>query len=858
MLWATGTCHCGAIQLQLNNVPSFSAICHCNECKTIHAAPYVPLVAVADPPSFVVTKQQTTSCVTFDDENQHITCTICSTTVCSRHPKLRCYTVPLSILALSPKNARQYSPSFHMHYRTGITSCFDGLPKYPFAPPTIIRNDTAATLCPENLHGGSKPEERGRNCSVEASGHYRALLSMYENQENGNGGPLCTGGNKWKDERHTVQCLCGDVQLEVLGSPDWAANCHCSVCRALHGCAFVSLCGYSTNAVHFVHGKKFFDKKTRVYNCNGTSMEDRHACKSCGSWVMTEMRHLKCRAVFLPNISMNMSTKRADDFIMIDGRFKPSCHIFYDSGIVNVGDDLPKFQGFPPNLGGSDRVMLPNDLHHSNYFGLWKEAKGTVSLGCIALLMLLTTPMWGNVLNDEWESMPWIPIRNVQGIQQQWLALPTFLICEYTMYVGTLAAFVHAKNNGAIDLWFAAWICGTANDIFFMFLPFCDNFWQAQATIMLTPRLPLYIVCMYVVLIYWSNTASRRFGFQSSIAEACLTGLLAALLYSVYDLNGPRYLWWTWHDSDAAIFERLGGAPIGSTMWILTYSSLCNLLYRWCTRSGYNEISEILEYFVVWMGPRGSERGRPQCVGSIWHRCCAGKCVAAARKFTRCLDRFQGTRRSGPIAANIVFVCVTCTPLFMVLLGQFSVFSLDVPGKPGIRTLALTCLVFTAVTVKCGVYAKEQQPRLKGSGGKGDRLVGVLFFAYFASHLWMMISFDPTTHVSTGVHQKWSSTCRNSTAYDIMGLIRQDHVCSTGPIDASKHDYAWGQQCVNFSNLKSNENISPMRVEGDDAERNKLVEWYTVCGVDNSPPELARMVFLSVLGVLAYGRAFLL
>ena len=117
--------------------------------------------------------------------------------------------------------------------------------------------------------------------------------------------------------------------------------------------------------------------------------------------------------------------------------------------------------------------------------------------------------------------------------------------------------------------------------------------------------------------------------------------------------------------------------------------------------------------------------------------------------------------------------------------------------------VALTCLVFTAVTVKCGVYAKEQQPRLKGSGGKGDRLVGVLFFAYFASHLWMMISFDPTTHVSTGVHQKWSSTCRNSTAYDIMGLVRQDHVCSTGPIDASKHDYAWGQQCVNFSNLKS-------------------------------------------------------
>ena len=54
-----------------------------------------------------------------------------------------------------------------------------------------------------------------------------------------------------------------------------------------------------------------------MYNCNGKSMEDRYACKSCGSWVMTNMKHLKCHAFFLPNISQT------------DGRFKPSCHIFY-------------------------------------------------------------------------------------------------------------------------------------------------------------------------------------------------------------------------------------------------------------------------------------------------------------------------------------------------------------------------------------------------------------------------------------------------------------------------------------------------------------------------------------------------
>ena len=153
-------------------------------------------------------------------------------------------------------------------------------------------------------------------------------------------------------------------------------------------------------------------------------------------------------------------------------------------------------------------------------------------------------------------------------------------------------AFLHARFMGAIDLWFASWICGTANDVFFMFLPFCDN-WQAQATIMLTPRLPLYIVSMYVVMIYYSNTAARRFGFASPLAEAMMTGLLMSLLYGVYDLNGPRFLWWTWHDSDAAIYERLGRAPVGSTMWILTYSCLCNLLFRWCRRAGTNMCQEL-------------------------------------------------------------------------------------------------------------------------------------------------------------------------------------------------------------------------------------------------------------------------
>ena len=441
--------------------------------------------------------------------------------------------------------------------------------------------------------------------------------------------------------------------------------------------------------------------------------------------------------------------------------------------------------------------------------------------------------------------MPWVPIRNMDGIMQQWKNLPTFLICEYVMYLGTLLAFIHARFNSSLDLWYASWICGTANDIFFMFLPFCDNFWQAQATIMLTPRLPLYIVCMYVVLIYFSNTAARRYGLKSPLAESMLTGLLAAVLYGVYDLNGPRYLWWTWHDSDAAIYERLGGAPIGSTMWILTYSCLCNLLFRWCSRNGFHEITATTKDVILHFS-NFKTLNNPSIQAMIF-------------KITNALDRWQEKKRSGPIALLILFVCCACTPLFMILLGQFSIFSLDIAGKPGIRTLTLTCLVFVSVVVMRGLCHSERQPSISkivgsnnqnnqrccyqyGSGGFGDVFIGWFLIFWFVLHLWMMVSFDSSTHISTGVHQTYAVQCDNSSlAYDIMGFERLDSICGVGPIDASKMDY---KLCL--------QEVGTEGILGSDTE------WYSVCGVENelSIVEMNRMVLLVVIGIVGYSKAF--
>lgn len=177
---------------------------------------------------------------------------------------------------------------------------------------------------------------------------------------------------------------------------------------------------------------------------------------------------------------------------------------------------------------------------------------------------------------------------------EQWAQQPTFLIGEYVIILCTLTAFVHARRAGRANLliFLAALVTGTGNDLIFMALPLVDNFWQAQASIMLTTRLPLYIPCMYVVFMYWPLVAVRRLGLGRWSTSA-LTGLVACMFYAPYDIVGAKFLWWTWHDSDASIAVRLFGAPVSSSLWVLTFVGSFALLLdtvlrdRPVTRKGF-------------------------------------------------------------------------------------------------------------------------------------------------------------------------------------------------------------------------------------------------------------------------------
>jgi hypothetical protein len=164
---------------------------------------------------------------------------------------------------------------------------------------------------------------------------------------------------------------------------------------------------------------------------------------------------------------------------------------------------------------------------------------------------------------------------------QKWAVQPSFVVGEWMFVLLAAVALWHATRCGRahVLVWVGALVAGTANDLIFMALPLVDNFWQAQATIMLTARLPLYIPCVYVCFMYIPTVAVWRLGLPT-LAGATATGLLAAVFYGPYDIVGADFLWWTWHDTDRAIEHRLLGAPIGSTMWVITFVAVFSYLLR--------------------------------------------------------------------------------------------------------------------------------------------------------------------------------------------------------------------------------------------------------------------------------------
>ncbi len=178
-------------------------------------------------------------------------------------------------------------------------------------------------------------------------------------------------------------------------------------------------------------------------------------------------------------------------------------------------------------------------------------------------------------MHAPWDLAPHLPWHTFSNPADQWSVMPSFLLGEYLFYACAALAFTHAWKQGAertqapARVVPAALLAGTANDMIFMALPLVDNFWQAQGTIMLTPRLPaVHPLRLRLLHVRSRRVSVWRLGLPP-LARAALTAWPAACSTPPTTSPAPSSCRWTWHDSDAPIRQPTPRRPIGSTMCLV-------------------------------------------------------------------------------------------------------------------------------------------------------------------------------------------------------------------------------------------------------------------------------------------------
>lgn len=322
-----------------------------------------------------------------------------------------------------------------------------------------------------------------------------------------------------------------------------------------------------------------------------------------------------------------------------------------------------------------------------------------------------------------WQLAPHLPWQLFTSPAEKWSVQPSFVIGEYLFIGLALLALWHARSQSAdpqnnqrkkhLLVWVGALLAGTANDIIFMALPLVDNFFQAQATIMLTPRLPLYIPCVYVCFMYFPTVAAWRTRLPP-LARAMLSGLAGSLFYAPYDIVGAKFLWWTWHDTDMPIANRLLGAPIGSTMWVITFVAA----FAW-----------------------------------LCHRALAK----------------DGSVRPRTFAKGLAMMAGLSTLLMMVQMTALQQLDGGVPGLIGLCVVAGLYGGWSLWSARKGGQPLSADPRRDGI------LFGAVA-VYFTTLALIMAVFDPASHRSASLHQTYGPC--GVVAKDITGNTRFKFICA--------------------------------------------------------------------------------
>ena len=137
--------------------------------------------------------------------------------------------------------------------------------------------------------------------------------------------------------KHTGECFCGAVGIEVSGEPAGMGYCHCNSCRSWSGGPINAFTLWPPEAVKVTRGAD------KIATFTKTPLSERKYCSDCGGHLMTNHPTLGVVDVF----SATVPTVK----------FQPGLHINYAETVLPMKDGLPKFRDFPADFGGSGDMV---------------------------------------------------------------------------------------------------------------------------------------------------------------------------------------------------------------------------------------------------------------------------------------------------------------------------------------------------------------------------------------------------------------------------------------------------------------------------------------------------------------------
>lgn len=129
----TVRCSCGHVQLELTGAPVSQIYCHCDDCRTAHAAAYV---ASAIYPATAVTVKHGQLHERVLKTTPRMACSVCGTHMFSERPGLGLRNV--NAFLLPPEH---FQPQMHIQCQHAVLPVRDDLPHYKGWPPAYGGSD---------------------------------------------------------------------------------------------------------------------------------------------------------------------------------------------------------------------------------------------------------------------------------------------------------------------------------------------------------------------------------------------------------------------------------------------------------------------------------------------------------------------------------------------------------------------------------------------------------------------------------------------------------------------------------------------------------------------------------------------